>query len=70
MTRPGLSDVPDLIESRAAGPRIVQTTISGHATRDLSVRGLREFKAIIATMERPRDGQRRFPEPNPSAVAR
>lgn len=52
-SRPGLSDVPDVIESRAVGRRIVQTTISGYATEALSIRGLREFTTIISRMERP-----------------
>ncbi|HTV21603.1 MAG TPA: hypothetical protein VMG12_23100 [Polyangiaceae bacterium] len=51
--RPGLSGVPDLIESRAVGPRIVQTTISGYATQERSVLGLRQFVSIIAAMDRP-----------------
>jgi hypothetical protein len=45
--------VPAVIESRAAGPRIVHTTIAGHATLALSDRGLAEFVQVIATMDRP-----------------
>ncbi len=45
--------VPGAIESRAAGPRIVHTTIVGHATLALSDRGLAEFAQIISTMDRP-----------------
>lgn len=52
-SRPEVSDIPGAIESQAVGSRIVQTTITGYATEALSVRGLRQFSAIIATMERP-----------------
>src|SRR5262245_18575828 len=45
--------VPAVIESRAVGPRIVHTTIAGHATLALSNRGLMEFVRIVATMDRP-----------------
>ena len=49
----GGSGVGNVIVSRAMGPRIVQTTISGYATEALSVTALREFTAIIAAMDRP-----------------
>ena len=45
--------VPAVIESRAAGPRIVHTIVAGHATLALSDRGLMEFVRIVATMDRP-----------------
>jgi hypothetical protein len=45
--------IPAVIEAHRIAPRIVQTTLSGHATLKLSERGLFEFSRILAGMERP-----------------
>ncbi|MGC4093398.1 MAG: hypothetical protein QM756_36990 [Polyangiaceae bacterium] len=44
---------PGVIESSAVGPRIVKTTISGHATLKLSESGLAEFVQIVSKMQAP-----------------
>jgi hypothetical protein len=45
--------IPAVIEARRIAPRIVQTTLSGHATLKLSEKNLPEFRRIVEGMERP-----------------